>query len=234
MVKMDPDIRNHYDRHYRSGESEWRRLGALDKARHIQEMCAGHEYHSVLEIGAGEGALLQRLGEVGFGSDLAALEVSEAAVSVVKARKIPNLSTAVLFDGYNAPFSDGRFDLAILSHVLEHVEHPRALLLEARRVARKVFIEVPLELRIRTPRDFVPTSTGHINLFNPTVIRHLIQTTGMTVAAERVFNPGYPVYRYLRGTTALPHYLLKEILLRTAPFLAVRLFTYHWCGLCGV
>ena len=193
MVKMDQDITKHYDRHYRSGESEWRRLGALDKVRHIQEMCAGYDYQSILEIGAGEGALLQRLGEVGFGADLAGLEVSETAINVLRTRNIPNLSTAVLFDGYNAPFSERCFDLAILSHVLEHAEHPRALLLEAKRVARSVFVEVPLELHIRTPRDFAPTSTGHINLFNP-VIRHLIQTTGMSVAAARVVNPGYAVY----------------------------------------
>ncbi len=232
MAEMDPGLREHYDRSYTCGESEWRQLGAVDKARHVQEMCAGHERGTILEIGAGEGSLLQRLSEVRFGRNLAALEVSPTAVDVLKARQIANLSTIRLFDGVRIPFPDGRFDLAILSHVLEHVEHPRILLTEAKRVARDVFVEVPTELHLRTPRDFAWTSTGHINLFSPVVIRHLIQSVGMSVSAEQVFNPGYPVYRYRGGASALPHYLLKQTLLKAAPFLAPRLFTFHWCGLC--
>ena len=232
MVEMDPGLRSRYEHGYESGESEWRRIGAVAKARHIQMLSAGNEYDAVLEVGAGEGSLLARLSEVGFGGELAALEVSETAVTVLKARGIPRLASAALFDGYHVRFPDDRFDLAILSHVLEHVEHPRALLLEVKRVAREVFVEVPLELHLRTPRDFVPSSTGHINLFSPVVVRQLIQSVGMSMVREQIFNADYPVFRYRSGRFALPHYLLKRTVLTVFPFLAVRLFTFHWCGLC--
>ncbi len=48
------------------------------------------------------------------------------------------------------------------SHV---VEHPRTLLHEARRVARHVFVEVPLEHNLRLPRDFAADDLGHINAY---------------------------------------------------------------------
>lgn len=50
--------------------------------------------------------------------------------------------------------SDGSFDLAIQSHVLEHVEYPRVVSHEAARVADYVFVEVPLELNRRTAEHF--------------------------------------------------------------------------------
>jgi hypothetical protein len=42
-----------------------------------------------------------------------------------------NLAEARTYDGYRIPYGDKRFDLAVLSHVVEHLEHPRLLLYEA-------------------------------------------------------------------------------------------------------
>jgi SAM-dependent methyltransferase len=41
------------------------------------------------------------------------------------------------------PFADKVFDYAICSHVLEHVEHPDAVIAELARVAKAGYIEVP-------------------------------------------------------------------------------------------
>ena len=49
------------------------------------------------------------------------------------------------FDGSPIPFRDQTFNLAVLNHVVEHLESPRELIREAAQVAEKVFIEVPLE-----------------------------------------------------------------------------------------
>jgi SAM-dependent methyltransferase len=50
-----------------------------------------------------------------------------------------------LFDADAAamPFADQVFDYAICSHVLEHVEHPDAVIVELARVAKAGYIEVP-------------------------------------------------------------------------------------------
>ncbi|HEY0519571.1 MAG TPA: methyltransferase domain-containing protein [Ilumatobacteraceae bacterium] len=46
-------------------------------------------------------------------------------------------------DAAEMPFADKVFDYAICSHVLEHVEHPDAVIRELSRVAKAGYIEVP-------------------------------------------------------------------------------------------
>ena len=232
MPSMDPDLARHYGHYYESGASEWRRLGAVDKARNIVERCEGIDFDNVVEIGAGDGAVLQELSSSNFARSYSALEVSESAIDVIRDRGIDGLRDVTLFDGYNAPIDDGKYDLAVLSHVVEHVEHPRMLLREAARVADYVFVEVPLELKQRTPRDFKWTSTGHINIYSPLMIRHLIQSTGLSIVEERVTNPSLAVYQFGRGKKALIHYAIKATALRIMPPVATRLLSYHWSALC--
>jgi SAM-dependent methyltransferase len=219
-------------RHRYGGASEWRRVCAVDKAANVLALCAGLPHANVLEIGAGEGALLARLAEVGFAAELHALEVDESAVAAIRARAVPGLASVELFDGYAVPYADGRFDLAVLSHVVEHVEHPRALLREAARVARQVFVEVPLEDTWRLPRDFVLGATGHVNFFSPRSFRHLVQSCGLEVLRERVANPGPAVHAWRSGAAGRLRWAVREALLRAAPGLATRAFTYHGSLVC--
>jgi SAM-dependent methyltransferase len=219
-------------RHRYGGASEWRRVCAVDKAANLVALCSDLPRASVLEIGAGEGALLARLAELGFAGELFALEVSESALEAIRARAIPGLAGAELFDGYAVPHPDRRFDLAVLSHVVEHVEHPRALLREAARVARCVFVEVPLEDTWRLPRDFLLGPTGHVNFYSPRSLRHLVQSCGLRVLRERVSNQGPAVHAWRSGAAGRLRWAVREALLRAAPGLATRAFTYHGSLVC--
>jgi ubiquinone/menaquinone biosynthesis C-methylase UbiE len=78
-----------------------------------------YPHHSILEIGAGEGSILQKLRELNYAQALYALEISESGIEAIQKRNIPDLIECKLYDGYEVPYSDKRFDLAILSHVLE-------------------------------------------------------------------------------------------------------------------
>jgi SAM-dependent methyltransferase len=225
-------LREHYDRYYDDGPSEWRRLGALAKAENVVSLCTPVPHASLLEIGAGEGALLARLAELGFGSALHAAEISESAVAAIRTRGIPGLIDCRRFDGETLPWPDASFDLAVLSHVLEHAEHPRRLVAEAARIARTVFVEVPLEDTWRLPRDFRPDPVGHINFFDRKSLRRFVQTCGLEVLAERVASPGREAMVFRSGRRGALAHALKCLGLRLAPALATRLATYHGALLC--
>ena len=231
------EIRRHYEHTFASISPEWRQLGAIDKARNIQSLCGSHEFANIVEIGAGDGAILEQLSRHGFAHSYTALEINESAVNAIRDRNIGGLKEAVLFDGYSIPFGDGAFDLAVLSHVIEHVEHPRLLLREVARIVRPnegaVFVEVPTELTLRTGRNFRWTDTGHINIYNPLTIRHLLQSTHFNVVSERSTNPSYAVHRFTHGNVrGWLRFFVRSFALRAMPVLANRVFTYHWSALC--
>ncbi|MEX0753617.1 MAG: class I SAM-dependent methyltransferase [Actinomycetota bacterium] len=230
---MNRDYRAHYEEAYATGASEWRRIGALDKAANLQQMWAGTEQvgppASILDIGCGDGSLAAELSRTGFLREYTGVDLSEHAIEAARERATPDTKWTA-FDGRTVPVADRSFELAVLSHVLEHVEHPRYLLYEAARTSRWVFVEVPLELHSRTPEDFAWTATGHINLFNSTVLRHLVQSAGLQVVKQS----SYPVRReaieFQRGRVkGAAIWALREGAHRLSASFAERLVTYHGC-----
>ena len=138
----------------------------------------------------------------------------------------------VLFDGHNVPYDNHKFDLIILSHVIEHVEFPRKLLYEASRAAKYVFVEVPLEDTMRLKPDFIFDKVGHINFYSTKTVRRLIQTCNLEVLEQKVTNPSKAVYVYQKGKKGLVSYYIKESLLKALPGLATSIFTYHSSLVC--
>lgn len=226
------DLQKHYGDYYRSADLEWRRLGAADKAFNIVSLCRSLPHDSILEIGAGDGAILERLAALDFGRDYRALEISPSAVEVVKAKGVPRLVDCRVFDGYQLPYADRSLDLAVLSHVLEHVEYPRRLLYEASRVARHVFVEVPLEDTSRLASDFVLDDTGHINDYSARSIRRLVQSCGLTVTAQEIAVPSKAVHRFAAKGSGVVAYYVKKAALAVWGRAATRLFTYHSALVC--
>jgi len=202
-METSEKLKNNYENYYEDGDSEWRRLGALGKVDNIVSLCSGLSRHSVLEVGAREGSILMRLSELCFAEELFAVEISPSGVKAINNKKIPRLIECKLFDGYHIPYSNDRFDIAILSHVIEHVEHPRQLLYEVSRVAKYIFIEVPLEDTLRLSDDFVFNKVGHINFYSPKTIRRLIQSSNLIVLNQILTNPPKATYTYQNGNKGL-------------------------------
>jgi|SRR5579872_4015859 len=230
-VAVSAKLKENYDAYY-EGESTWRTLGAVAKAENITTLCNAVPHSKILDIGAGEGALLKRLSDMNFGDELYALEISRSAVDTTVRRNIPRVCEAQVFDGYTIPYDTLRFDLAILSHVLEHAEYPRKLLYEASRVASYVFVEVPLEDTMMLKSNFIFDSVGHINFYSPKTFRLLAQTCDLRVLSQIVTNPKKDSYRYQFGRRGILKYFVKEFLLRTAGSLAAEFFTYHSALVC--
>lgn len=178
-------VKTAYDAFYQQHDEAWRMLGAKYKAQHIIDVCKGHTFNKVLEVGAGDGSILKLLAEQDFARDYYAVEISESGVEHIKARNIPTLRSVQIFDGYHLPFEDESFELIILSHVLEHVEHERLLLRELKRVAKYCVIEVPRDYKADVDKKIKHfLAYGHINIYTPTSLRYLLKTEGFDIVSD--------------------------------------------------
>jgi SAM-dependent methyltransferase len=230
-IAVNPKLKEHYDSYYQ-GESEWRALCAQSKAQNIVRLCSSIPHGKILDIGCGEGAVLKRLSDFNFGQEFHSVEISRSAATAVLQRKIPRVQECKLFDGYSIPYESNQFDLAILSHVLEHVEYPRKLLYEASRVADYVFVEVPMEDTLALRPDFVFDSTGHINFYSPKTVRRLVQTCNLRVLSQSVTNPPRAMYSYEAGNKGILKYFIKQLALGASKAVACGFFTYHCSIVC--
>jgi SAM-dependent methyltransferase len=227
-----------------AGEGElyarWRALGAVGKADHVVGLCrrAGIEPSSTLEVGCGDGALLAELGRRGFGGRLSGVEIAAAAVQIAQRR--PGLESVDLYDGSRLPAPDGAYDLGILSHVLEHVPQPAALLAETARVCRAVVVEVPLEDNLsarRASRRVTAQAVGHLQRFDRAGARAVAAAAGLRLAGELEDPLPLTVHRFFATTprarsAATAKWALRAATAALAPPLARRLFTLHYAFLC--
>jgi SAM-dependent methyltransferase len=239
-----------YDEGYTQAPAEavlyarWRALGAIGKADHIVDLCsraglwAGGHPTNTLEVGCGDGALLSELSRRNFGGRLAGVEITQAAVAIALAR--PEIDSVELYDGLHLPAANGEFELGILSHVLEHVPDPPALLAEVARACRVVLVEVPLEDNVsakRAAKREHADEVGHLQRLSREHARLIVTRAGLRVAGELEDPLPLDVHRFFAATAparsaATAKWALRAGLHRLAPPVARRLFTVHYACLC--
>lgn len=184
---LSEEVKSAYDNFYTQTDTTWRMLGAESKAKNIIAVCKSINPVKVLEVGAGDGSILHYLNEWDFGKELYALEIADTGVGLIKERGLSRLKEVQSFDGYKIPYADDSFDLVILAHVLEHVEHERILLRELKRIAKNIVIEVPLDYRFGVDKRIKHfLDYGHINMYTPTSLRFLLKTEGLEIVADQV------------------------------------------------
>jgi SAM-dependent methyltransferase len=220
--------------------ARWRALGALGKADHVISLCsrAGLRPASTLEVGCGDGALLCELHARGFGGRLSGLEITDAAVTI--ARERPQIDAVARYDGSHLPDADGAHDLGVLSHVLEHVPDPPALLAEVARTCRAVVVEVPLEANVSARRDAKrehALAVGHLQRLDRAAARRIVADAGLQVAYELEDALPLSVHRFFATSTAARGRATAKWALRagihgSAPAAARALFTVHYACLC--
>jgi SAM-dependent methyltransferase len=221
--------------------SRWRALGAQGKADRVIELCAraGVAPTSTLDVGCGDGALLSELHRRGFGGRLAGAEISAAAVELAAQRA--GIESVARFDGRRLPVEDCVYELGILSHVLEHVEGPAALLREVARVCATVVVEVPLEANLsaaRAGKREHAAGIGHLQRLDRRRARELVAAAGLRVACELTDPLPARVHLFFAASAparaaALAKWALRAGLHRLARPLALRLFTVHYACLCA-
>jgi SAM-dependent methyltransferase len=199
---------------------------------------AGISPRSTLDVGCGDGALLCELRRRGFGGRLSGVEITDAAVALARERS--EIDAVARFDGTSLAEDDAAHDLGILSHVLEHVPDPSALLAEVARVCRTVIVEVPLEANLsarRSAKREHAAEVGHLQRLDRAAARAIVERAGLEIACEledalplsvQTFFAASPAAR----AAASIKWALRSGLHRLAPGPARRLFTVHYACLC--
>jgi len=220
--------------------ARWRALGAVGKADHAIALCerAGVRPASTLEVGCGDGALLCELHRRGFGGRLEGLEIAQAAVEIARRRR--QIAAVELYDGVHVPAAADSHDLGILSHVLEHVPDPAALLAEVARACRAVLVEVPLEDNVsarRASKRGHAAEVGHIQRLSRAAMRATVARAGLRVVGELEDPLALEVHRFFADSSAAraaatAKWSARAAVQRLAPGAARRLFTVHYACLC--
>ena len=231
-----------YDDSYAAGgdrHARWRELSARGKADHVEELCrrAALAHARVVELGCGDGALLAELRRRGFASELAGFDISAAAVALARERGLDRVAT---FDGARVPAEDDEFDLAILSHVLEHVPAPEPLLAEAARAARAVVVEVPLERNVsarRGAKRAAAAEIGHLQQLDRAAVSELAEAAGLRVVAGLSDPLPAAVHTFFadtRAARARAHgkAAARRLVFSASAAAAERLFTVHYACAC--
>ncbi|BAZ53146.1 putative methyltransferase [Nostoc sp. NIES-4103] len=190
-------VQSSYDEFYSRQQSTWRELGGKYKANNILSVCENYNFKKVLECGAGEGSILKFLDESSNFTELYAIEISESGISEINKRNLPKLQEVKKFNGYEIPYPDNYFDMAYCSHVIEHVEHPRLLLRELKRVSSFQVFEIPLDYSLDVDTKYQHfLSYGHVNIYTPSLFKFLLKSEGYEIIQELLTQIASEIQRY--------------------------------------
>lgn len=148
---------------------------------------AANERGALLDVGCGNGEFLATMKDLGW--DTVGIETDARAAEIARDRFGLDVRTGTLVD---AMIPGDSFDAISLSHVIEHVHDPIALLTECRRLLRpggKLIVLTP-NTRSLGHRIFRAAWRGlepprHIQLFNRVTLTAAVQSAGLHVTELR-------------------------------------------------
>lgn len=171
-------------------DARWKTLDQPIEFRHHAAVELIKEGGSVLDLGCGDGLLLEMLGD--RVSKAVGLDISPEALQKCHTKGIE--AHLQSFDD-PLPYPDNSFEYVVLLDVLEHVYDPALLLKEAARVSSKyVIVGVPnfssLPARIQTMQGKVPENNrphkGHLYWFNDRVLQRVAREAGVQIVEKKM------------------------------------------------
>ena len=221
-MEINNELKTKYDSQYSDKTEEWRKIGAIGKVENIINISKGFHFNNVIDIGAGDGNILSLLSEKKFANNYSAVEISDSAIEQIKKKKIKDLLQIKQFDGYSLPFQDKEFDLAICSHVIEHVEFPRMLLREIKRISKHQIIEVPIDFSFKIDKRFNHYyAYGHINIYTPALFNFLLFTEKFEIVKNQcaLYKKEVTAFQFKKSTLTYYKIMIKRLIWKTIPLL---------------
>lgn len=183
-------------------------------------LCELPDRGAALDIGAGNGALLEHLGALGF-DEMTGVEPSRAAADAAAAA-VRAMIRVERFDPDRLP--QGHFTLVIANQTLEHVEDPFALLRAARRLLKPGGALMIVSHDYRHPlmrllgRHSPIIDIGHLQLFSRSSLKFALTRAGFGNVTIEPFANRYPLHYWTR-LLPIPRAIKRPLYarLRTSP-----------------
>jgi SAM-dependent methyltransferase len=219
--------RDYYDGLYETdidAESRWLEYGAIEKANSLEDLLKAFDRQPavLVELGCGTGAVIRECQRRNFAKRYIAVDYSESALEFCR-RKSEGIE--VIQGDIVADLPGIRGEVVLLSHTLEHLEHPDACLKHVRERMDFEWLvaEVPLEDlavgRLKASLGLRQSRAGHVQFFNPNSFRGLVENCGYRIVAERNYLP-------IPTKEALEFVVKKDGL--AAPQRVLKRFTQRW------
>ena len=196
-IKVNMNLQNQYDEYYNDKNEKWRTICAKEKGDNILRLAKGYNFSNVLEYGSGDGSVLEYLDKNSDFENLYGAEISKSGIESLNKKNFKKLVEVAKFDGYALPYKEKEFDMVYCSHVIEHVEYPRTLLREIKRVSKYLIIEVPLDYYIGVDKNVKHfLDYGHIDIYTPSTFKFLLKSEKFKIIDQLLTNPSEEVIKY--------------------------------------
>jgi ubiquinone/menaquinone biosynthesis C-methylase UbiE len=184
---------NTYDKYGSSNPAVRRLMASFERT--LDELMQQAEPSSLLDVGCGEGVLVQRWAQSLPDKRLVGIDLVEESIQAGWAdHQAPNLEYRTM-PAENLPFAANEFDLATAIEVLEHVPDPEHTLDEMARCAeRHLLVSVPREPLWRMLNmargAYIPklgNTPGHLNHWSKRSFTKLLSRYGQVTEARSPF-----------------------------------------------
>lgn len=185
-------------------DSAWNRWEDMKKygpaSRHTRRLIIKYiknlNFKSVLDVGCGEGSLLQSLGLTGKDLEIHGEDISEKAIKLAKS-KIENGTFKVM--DVSKKSLDKKFDLVICSEVLEHIEDDVSAIKNLHKMSEYIIITVPIG-----KMGAEDLQVGHVRRYSKNEMVNKLENAGFEIIKLREWGfPFYsPLYRSIIKHTA--------------------------------
>jgi len=174
-----------FDKYKKRGSMHWREMtsrdprvfNAFQQARYewVIKIAGDFKNKKVLDLGCGDGCLVYLLAKksglvTGVDNDELGIKFADENL-VARLKNLKNNYKFVCSSVYDLPFPESSFDLVISSEVIEHLQEPDRMLVEAKRVLKssgKIILTTPYRLT-ETPSDH-----NHVKEYYPEELKKYI------------------------------------------------------------
>lgn len=199
-LRKDPAIpgKDHFQQLYQQdlcGQAEWLQRGAIEKANSIEVLlrAKGIRPKTLVDLGCGTGAVIIECQRRNLAENYIAIDYSSEAIEYLKQNSSGIQPIVADISDPSTFFPE--CDVLILSHVIEHLEHPQEFLRKVHNFQFSYLIaEVPLEdlpggkLKALFS-DRTRNSAGHVQFFTAKSFRQLLMSGGFRILEVRRFVP---------------------------------------------